>query len=86
MACYGRPKLAAAGSNVLQHVCLEPPRSPCAAACGNKGGVVLLHMARLFARGACFLTELVGPLQQAFNQLPRFAPRWHPEVHAPIAA
>ena len=85
MACYGRRKLAAAGSHVLQHLCLEPPRSPCAAACGNRGGVVLLHMARLFARGAGCLTEPVGLLQQAGNLCPRFASGRRPEAHTPMA-
>ena len=87
---HGRRKLAAAEnsrpSNRGQHTLLEPLRSPCAAACGSRGGVVLLHLARLFAKGAGFLTELVGPLQHNHNRLPRFGRMLHPEVHAPMAA
>ena len=58
---------------------------PHAAAFGGRAVVVVLLVARLFAKGADFLAEPVGPVHHGADLIPRTARARRPEAHAPMA-
>ena len=57
---------------------------PHAAAFGGRAVVVVLVFARLFAKGADFLAEPVGPVYLLADLIPRNARARCPEAHAPM--